>query len=444
MKCRVCRGPAVVDIPRHNANFCAEHLVKLCRDQVVKAIADHGMLTPGERVLVAVSGGKDSLALWDLLVDLGYEADGLYVGLGIGGYSDASAQAARSFAAERGLVLRELSLREDHGYDVPTAAAATRRVPCSSCGLSKRHLFDSAARDGWVRGGRHRSQPGRRGRCPVRQHAALGPRVPRPATAGAAGARRLPPQGEATGPPERAGDGGLLHRARDRLPGGGVPPGCRKPAPRVQGGAEHRRGSLTGDEGRVLSRLPRPHGAAPGRAVGGLAGPGRAGRAAAVLALRLPDDRARCARSAAWSSGPRPTSRSRSSSSRSGGDGDGLGRRVRVRGQGPGAGRQGASLPDHPQGGRGVPHARRVLPARRSARPARGHGREGQPRRPLRGAAPDARGLRGRDAPRGPGHLPEGPRAHPHAGRHRAWRPGARVRGRVGRALDDDAAGRAR
>jgi tRNA-5-methyluridine54 2-sulfurtransferase len=148
VKCRVCRGPAVIDLPRHNANFCAEHLVKLCRDQVVKAIADHAMLEPGERVLVAVSGGKDSLAVWDLLVDLGYEAEGLYLGLGIGDYSEASAAAARAFAIERGLALREVSLRDDHGYDVPTAAAVTRRVPCSSCGLSKRHLFDAAAVEG--------------------------------------------------------------------------------------------------------------------------------------------------------------------------------------------------------------------------------------------------------------------------------------------------------
>ena len=30
-KCRVCREPAIIDLPRHNANFCAEHLVQLCR-----------------------------------------------------------------------------------------------------------------------------------------------------------------------------------------------------------------------------------------------------------------------------------------------------------------------------------------------------------------------------------------------------------------------------
>ncbi len=75
-KCRVCRGPAIIDLPRHNANFCAEHLQQLCRRQVEKAIEHFDMLRAGERVLVAVSGGKDSLAVWDLLLELGYQVDG--------------------------------------------------------------------------------------------------------------------------------------------------------------------------------------------------------------------------------------------------------------------------------------------------------------------------------------------------------------------------------
>ena len=96
MKCRVCRGPAVIDLRRHNANFCGEHFTRFCRDQVAKAIDDFDMLGPDDRVLVAVSGGKDSLAVWDLLVGLGYQADGLYIGLGIGEYSDTSGRYARS------------------------------------------------------------------------------------------------------------------------------------------------------------------------------------------------------------------------------------------------------------------------------------------------------------------------------------------------------------
>ncbi|HEU5150481.1 MAG TPA: ATP-binding protein [Iamia sp.] len=148
MKCRVCREPAVIDIRRHNANFCVEHFLRLCRDQVEKAITRFSMLAPGDRVLVAVSGGKDSLALWDLLVEMGYEADGLYIGLGIDGYSDVSGEFVHRFVEERGLKLVEVDLRADEGFDVPTAAAVTKRVPCSACGLSKRHLFDRAAREG--------------------------------------------------------------------------------------------------------------------------------------------------------------------------------------------------------------------------------------------------------------------------------------------------------
>ena len=148
MKCRVCRGPAIIDIRRHNANFCVEHFLRLCRDQTAKAIKQFSMIEPDDRVLVAVSGGKDSLALWDLLLDLGYRADGLYVGLGIDEYSEESGHHARAFANRRGVELIEIDLRSEYGYDIPSGARAARRAPCSTCGLSKRHLFDRAALDG--------------------------------------------------------------------------------------------------------------------------------------------------------------------------------------------------------------------------------------------------------------------------------------------------------
>lgn len=145
MKCRVCRGPAVIDIRRHNAAFCRSHFLHHCREQVRRAIDDMHMIERDDRVLVAVSGGKDSLALWDILVELGYEADGLYLGLGIGEYSDDSGRAARSFADQRGFRLHEVDLAADYGYDIPGAAAATHRAPCGACGLSKRHLFNEVA-----------------------------------------------------------------------------------------------------------------------------------------------------------------------------------------------------------------------------------------------------------------------------------------------------------
>ncbi len=156
MKCRVCRAPGVIDIRRHNANFCADHFLRYCREQVARTIKEFDMAAPGDRLLVAVSGGKDSLALWDILLELGYDVDGLYVGLGIGDYSDVSGTYVQNFVStfleprgERSTTtLTHIDLRSEYDYDVPTAADATGRAPCSACGLSKRHLFDKAAREG--------------------------------------------------------------------------------------------------------------------------------------------------------------------------------------------------------------------------------------------------------------------------------------------------------
>jgi tRNA-5-methyluridine54 2-sulfurtransferase len=145
MKCRRCKAPAVIDIRRHNAAFCADCFLHHCREQTRRAIEGFDMICPGERVLVAVSGGKDSLGLWDLLLDLGYAVDGLYLGLGIGEYSDASGAFARSYAAARGAHLIEVDIPAEHGFDIETAAATVRRAPCGACGLSKRHLFNHHA-----------------------------------------------------------------------------------------------------------------------------------------------------------------------------------------------------------------------------------------------------------------------------------------------------------
>jgi uncharacterized protein (TIGR00269 family) len=148
MRCKRCGGAAVIDIRRHRAAFCADCFTHHCGEQVRRTIESHRMVAPGERVLVAVSGGKDSLAVWDILLDLGYDADGLYLGLGIGDYSDSSRAHAEAYADAKGAKLHVVDIPEEHGFAIPDAARATKRVPCSACGLSKRHLLNRAALDG--------------------------------------------------------------------------------------------------------------------------------------------------------------------------------------------------------------------------------------------------------------------------------------------------------
>ena len=148
MKCRRCKAPAIVELRRHNAAFCRGCFLRHVREQVKRAIEAYDMLGPADRVLVAVSGGKDSLALWDVLLDLGYRADGLYLGLGIGEYSSRSAEVVRSFARDRDAGLVEVDLARDYGFDIPTAGRRGSRSTCAVCGLSKRYVFNRAAREG--------------------------------------------------------------------------------------------------------------------------------------------------------------------------------------------------------------------------------------------------------------------------------------------------------
>jgi uncharacterized protein (TIGR00269 family) len=148
MRCKRCRGPAVIEVRRHNAAFCRDCFFHYVRQQVTRAIAKHHMLTPVDRVLVAVSGGKDSLALWDLLLELGHQPDGLYLSLGIGAYSERSKEVCQAFADARGAKLVVHDLAAEQGYTIPEAAGTGGRSSCGVCGLSKRYVFNQVALEG--------------------------------------------------------------------------------------------------------------------------------------------------------------------------------------------------------------------------------------------------------------------------------------------------------
>ncbi|HEU4480767.1 MAG TPA: ATP-binding protein [Actinomycetota bacterium] len=145
MKCKVCREHAEVDVRRHNAAFCRVHFLEHIVNQVARTIDGFKMFDASDRLFVAVSGGKDSLGLWDILLDLGYDATGFYLDLGIGGYSERSKEACIAYADRKGAKLVVRSLSEEHGFSVPELSALTGRVPCSGCGLNKRYEFNRAA-----------------------------------------------------------------------------------------------------------------------------------------------------------------------------------------------------------------------------------------------------------------------------------------------------------
>jgi tRNA-5-methyluridine54 2-sulfurtransferase len=153
MKCRKCGQKASVNMRQHKLALCREHYLEWVPEQTGRFIKKYEMFGHDERILVAVSGGKDSLSLWDILVRLGYQADGLYLGLGIDeglGYSAESHRLAEKFANENHLTLHVLDVEKEYGQPIPVLAQISHRghgKPCAVCGLTKRHEMNRLARD---------------------------------------------------------------------------------------------------------------------------------------------------------------------------------------------------------------------------------------------------------------------------------------------------------
>jgi uncharacterized protein (TIGR00269 family) len=145
MRCRKCPSKAVLCIPRHNTAFCKTCLTEYVCDQVARAIKHEKMFTETDRLLVAVSGGKDSLSLLDILRKLEYQADAFYVDLGIGEYSRQSKARVEEFTASRGITLHVHEVKEDEGAGINDLANLIRRPACSACGTIKRYHFNRTA-----------------------------------------------------------------------------------------------------------------------------------------------------------------------------------------------------------------------------------------------------------------------------------------------------------
>src|SRR5512134_1320187 len=151
MKCKRCRkAEAAVDLPSHHTAFCPDCFFLFFRRQVEEGIRKLSLLSPEDRVLVCVSGGKDSLVLWDILMELGYRTEGLHVDLGIDGYSARSRERVLAYAGARGKVPILVDLRAE-GIPIPEAAKRARKEECSVCGTVKRYFFNRiAARMGFT------------------------------------------------------------------------------------------------------------------------------------------------------------------------------------------------------------------------------------------------------------------------------------------------------
>lgn len=121
-----------------------------------RAVYEGGMARPGERVGVALSGGKDSVSLLYLMTELGrrmnFQVVALSVDEGIRGYREESLRCAREACSSLGVEHRVVSFREEFGVtlDEMVGLAERRKTgldPCTYCGVMRRYLLNRVARE---------------------------------------------------------------------------------------------------------------------------------------------------------------------------------------------------------------------------------------------------------------------------------------------------------
>jgi len=149
VKCSICGDRAVASLPYARLVLCRKHFTEFIEKKVEKTIKRYKLVGKGWRVLVAVSGGKDSSTLLTILAKLAEVLDlsllAIYINLGIPEYSEKCLSTVRKLVELLNVKLIIVDVKEAVGYTIPELAAKLRRPACSVCGTVKRYILNAAA-----------------------------------------------------------------------------------------------------------------------------------------------------------------------------------------------------------------------------------------------------------------------------------------------------------
>ena len=148
MKCFKCEGEARYHISYMRKSLCRKCFILFYEKKVRNTFLKYGMHKIAKRIGVAVSGGKDSLALLKSLYNLFSQLDitAIYINLGITSYSNESEKVTKRLCGELGVDLIVYNLSEEEGFVIPDfkhTRMGSRM--CGVCGTVKRYILNRIA-----------------------------------------------------------------------------------------------------------------------------------------------------------------------------------------------------------------------------------------------------------------------------------------------------------
>lgn len=151
--CSVCGGKAFYTRRYSGEVLCAPCFSESIAEKTRKTVTKYGMIRRGDKVVVAVSGGKDSLSLLRVLHEVygprGVEIAAISVDEGVAGYRDEALRHASELTGTLGVEHLTVSYKEIFGFSLDEALdwkEGEREVSsCSFCGVFRRRAIDEAA-----------------------------------------------------------------------------------------------------------------------------------------------------------------------------------------------------------------------------------------------------------------------------------------------------------
>ncbi|MDG6929485.1 MAG: TIGR00269 family protein [Nitrososphaerota archaeon] len=148
--CDRCARPVYYRRAYSGESLCAACFSESIEEKVRRTISKHSMLRHGERIGVAVSGGKDSLSLLNILSKVagghGSELVAITIDEGIEGYREESIGNVRAVAGRLGVDLKVFGYKELFGFtqDDAMRRRSTKISSCAMCGTFRRRAIDVA------------------------------------------------------------------------------------------------------------------------------------------------------------------------------------------------------------------------------------------------------------------------------------------------------------
>jgi tRNA(Ile)-lysidine synthase TilS/MesJ len=119
--------------------------------QVKSTISKYKLAKKPEKIIVALSGGKDSSTTAYLLHNLGYSIEGFHINLGLGGYSEKCEKAVRELCKQLNIRLHIYDFKKKHGSSMcflRTSIQTKKALKnCAICGVIKKWIINKECRN---------------------------------------------------------------------------------------------------------------------------------------------------------------------------------------------------------------------------------------------------------------------------------------------------------